>query len=73
MAESSARWVSNSGSGVSALIDNKTVAVGNERLMEQLGVSYRHCHHEGTAVHIAIDNEYAGHILIADIQQFLLE
>ncbi len=57
----------HSGRGVTAEIDGKKLAVGNERLMEMLGVGYKHCHHEGTVVHIAIDNEYAGHILIADI------
>ena len=57
----------HSGRGVTAEIDGKRLAVGNERLMEMIGVGYKHCHHEGTVVHIAIDNEYAGHILIADI------
>ena len=55
------------GRGVTAEIDGKAVAVGNERLMEQLGIGYAGCHHEGTVVHIAVDGEYAGHILIADM------
>ena len=57
----------HSGRGVTAVIDGKAAAVGNERLMEQLGIGYVSCHHEGTVVHIAIDGEYAGHILIADV------
>ena len=55
------------GCGVTAEIDGKKLAVGNERLMKKLGIGFKRCHHEGTVVHIAIDNEYAGHILIADI------
>lgn len=55
------------GCGVKAVIDGKEVAVGNERLMQQLGVEYLSCHNNGTIVHISIDGEYAGHILIADI------
>lgn len=56
-----------SGHGVKAVIDGKSVAVGNERLMESIGVSHKPCHGNGTLVHIAIDGEYAGHILIADV------
>lgn len=55
-----------SGHGVRAVIDGKTVAVGNEKLMEQLGVPYAPCSGGGTLVHVAVDNEYAGHIMIAD-------
>ena len=57
----------HTGCGVTAEIDGKKLAVGNERLMKKLGIRFKHCHQEGTVVHIAIDNEYAGHILIADI------
>ena len=56
-----------SGYGVKAIIDGKAVAVGNERLMESLGVVPAPCHSIGTLVHIAIDGEYAGHILISDV------
>ena len=56
-----------SGSGVTALVDGKTVAAGNERLMQRVGVSFVPCHHVGTIVHLAVDGEYAGHIVISDI------
>ena len=56
-----------SGYGVKAVIDGKTVAVGNERLMESLEVVSAPCHGIGTLLHIAIDGEYAGHILISDV------
>ncbi len=56
-----------SGQGVSALVDGIAVAAGNARLMDALGVPYISCHHPGTIVHVAIDNKYAGHILISDI------
>ncbi|MCR4671797.1 MAG: cadmium-translocating P-type ATPase [Lachnospiraceae bacterium] len=55
-----------SGEGVTASVSGKKVAVGNARLMKRLGVEYMDCHSVGTAVHVAIDGEYAGHILIAD-------
>lgn len=54
------------GNGVTAKVDGVLVAAGNAKLMERLGISYIPCHHVGTIVHIAIDGEYAGHILIAD-------
>lgn len=56
-----------SGHGVKAKIDGKTVAVGNERLMESLGIEHKICHGAGTVVHVAVDGKYEGHILIADI------
>ena len=56
-----------SGKGLTAKVDGKTVAVGNARLMELLGVEYKECHSVGTVVHVAIDGAYAGHILIADM------
>ena len=55
------------GYGIKAVIDGKSIAVGNDRLMEQLNIEYRGCHKPGTLVHIAIDGEYAGHILISDM------
>ena len=54
------------GHGIMGLINGQEVAVGNEKLMTQLGVSWRPCHHEGTLVHVAIDGTYAGHIAISD-------
>ncbi|MCD8073502.1 MAG: cadmium-translocating P-type ATPase [Lachnospiraceae bacterium] len=56
-----------SGNGVTAKVDGKTVAAGNAKLMNRLGISYKDCHQVGTVVHIAIDGQYAGHILISDI------
>ena len=56
-----------SGHGVTAVVDGHTVAAGNHRLMEQLGIEYVECHHVGTVVHVAIDGKYCGHILICDV------
>ncbi|MBE6758884.1 MAG: cadmium-translocating P-type ATPase [Ruminococcaceae bacterium] len=55
-----------SGQGVTAFIDGRTVAAGNSRLMDSLGISCQPCSSVGTVVHIAIDGEYSGHILISD-------
>ena len=55
------------GNGVVATVDGHTVAAGNARLMERLGIEYIPCHHAGTIVHVAIDGAYAGHILISDV------
>ncbi len=56
-----------SGHGVTAKIDDKTVAVGNGKLMKKLGVEYVDCHKVGTIVHVAIDGKYEGHIVISDV------
>lgn len=56
-----------SGQGIKAIIDNKNIAVGNAKLMKDLGVEYIDCHEVGTVVHVSINEEYAGHILISDI------
>lgn len=56
-----------SGHGVVAQIDGVTVAAGNSKLMNQLGIEYKDCHHIGTVIHMAIDGTYEGHILISDI------
>lgn len=55
-----------SGNGVLAKVDGIAVAVGNAKLMKRLGIGYKDCHHVGTVVHMAVDGEYAGHILISD-------
>lgn len=55
-----------SGHGIIAKVDGTKVAVGNAKLMGQLGVTCQACSHVGTVVHIAVENSYAGHILIAD-------
>ena len=56
-----------SGKGVLAKVDGRSVAAGNDKLMESLGVEYIPCHHTGTIIHMAIDGSYAGHIVISDV------
>ena len=56
-----------SGNGVIAKVDGISIAAGNTKLMNRLGIAYQDCHHVGTVVHMAIDGKYAGHILISDI------
>lgn len=56
-----------SGNGVIAKVDGHFVAAGNDKLMKRIGVPYSDCHHVGTIIHIAIDNNYAGHIVISDV------
>lgn len=56
-----------SGYGVCAKVDGVSVACGNAKLMEKLQLSYQDCHHVGTIVHVALDGNYAGHILICDM------
>ena len=56
-----------SGKGVIAKVDGRTVAAGNAKLMEMEGIPYQDCHSVGTVVHMAVDGEYVGHILIADL------
>ncbi len=55
-----------SGHGITAIVDGKQIAVGNNKLMTSMGISYLPCHKVGTILHVAIDGEYAGHIIIAD-------
>ena len=56
-----------SGNGVIAQVDGHTVAAGNGKLMDHLNVPYMECHSVGTIIHMAIDGQYAGHIVISDI------
>lgn len=56
-----------SGHGVIATVDQKTVAVGNDKLMRKLGIAYQDCTSVGTILHMAIQGEYAGHIVISDV------
>ena len=58
-----------SGNGVTARVDGLQVAAGNDKLMEHLGISYISCHEAGTVIHMAIDGQYAGHILISDVEK----
>ena len=55
-----------SGRGVKAVIDGDEVCVGNDKLMEEIGVKWHPCHHAGTTVHAAVNGRYAGHIVISD-------
>jgi Cd2+/Zn2+-exporting ATPase len=55
-----------SGHGVTATVDGQTVAAGNDKLMQQLDVDYHPCSSVGTIVHMAVDDDYAGHIVISD-------
>ena len=58
-----------SGQGVEALVDGHRVAAGNDKLMDALDVKYIECHNVGTIIHMAIDGEYAGHIVISDVEK----
>ena len=55
-----------SGHGITARVDGTPVAVGNDRLMERLGIRHEECFHAGTVLHVAVDGRYSGHIVIAD-------
>ncbi len=56
-----------SGNGVTARVDGVPVAAGNDKLMDRLGIPYIPCHSVGTIIHMAIDGQYAGHIVISDV------
>ena len=55
-----------SGHGVEAVVDGHKVAAGNGKLMTKLGIEYHECHSVGTIIHMAVDGQYAGHIVISD-------
>ena len=55
-----------SGRGVKAQVDGRLVCAGNDKLMEEIGVTWHPCHRVGTTVHVAVNGEYAGHIVISD-------
>ncbi len=56
-----------SGHGVEAVVDGHKVAAGNGKLMTKLGIEYHDCHSVGTIIHMAVDGQYAGHIVISDV------
>ena len=56
-----------SGNGVVAKVDGRTIAAGNDRLMQRLGIEHTECRSVGTIVHVAIDGVYSGHIVISDV------
>ena len=55
------------GRGILAKVDGVSVAAGNHKLMEQLGIDFIDCHSPGTIIHMAVDGKYAGHIVISDV------
>jgi Cd2+/Zn2+-exporting ATPase len=55
------------GQGVRAVVEGRTVCVGNTRMMDAVGAKWHDCDHVGTIIHVAIDGEYAGHIVINDV------
>lgn len=55
------------GQGVRAVVDGKQIAVGNDKLMKSIGIVCEPCEVTGTMIHVAIDGEYAGHIVIGDV------
>ena len=54
------------GQGIRAKVEDKTVCIGNAKMMDAIGAKWRDCKHVGTIIHVAIDGEYAGHIVIND-------
>ena len=54
------------GQGVKAIVDGRSVCVGNTKMMDSVGAEWHDCHQIGTIIHVAIDGEYAGHIVIND-------
>ena len=58
-----------SGEGILATVDGVRVAVGNDKLMHRLNVRHVNCHSVGTILHMALDGEYAGHIVISDVEK----
>lgn len=58
-----------SGGGVIARVDGVPVACGNDKLMAKVGVEAVECHSIGTIVHVAVNGEYAGHIVVADVEK----
>lgn len=55
-----------SGHGITAKVEGKAVAVGNSKLMKKLNIKHTECSHTGTVVYVAVDGEFAGHVLISD-------
>lgn len=54
------------GKGIKAMVEGQEVCVGNEKMMEEMGVEWHPCHHTGTIIHVAVDGLYAGHVVISD-------
>ena len=58
-----------SGKGILANVDGKEIAAGNGKLMDELGIEWKDCHSTGTIIHLAIDRDYAGHIVVSDMEK----
>ena len=58
-----------SGYGIVARVDDLSVTIGNAKLMKMFGIEFKDCHHVGTIIHIALNGEYAGHIVISDVEK----
>ena len=58
-----------SGEGVCAVVDGKKILAGNSKLMKRYSIGFSECHKTGTIIHIAIDGEYSGHIVISDVEK----
>lgn len=54
------------GEGIEAIVEGRRVHVGNSRMMDKLGIQWHQCHHPGTIIHVAVDGQYAGHVVISD-------
>ena len=59
-------FVEIAGKGLTATVNGRAVAVGNSRLMDQVGAAWHPCTHKGTIIHIAVDGVYEGHVVISD-------
>ena len=59
-------YVETAGRGVRAKINSAVICAGNNKYMDEIGVKWHPCHHVGTTVHVAVNVEYAGHIVISD-------
>lgn len=55
------------GRGISAVVNGSDICVGNSKMMDDVGAQWRPCEKSGTIIHVAIDGEYAGHIVISDV------
>lgn len=57
------------GYGIKAVVNGDTVCVGNSKMMESVGAKWKSCHHTGTIIHVSINGEYAGHVVISDVEK----
>ncbi len=57
------------GHGIKAVVNGDTVCVGNSKMMDSVGAKWKSCHHTGTIIHVSINGEYAGHIVISDVEK----